>query len=133
MKVVIDSNVLVAAFAARGLCTSVLELCLTVHTIIISDFILNEVRRTLIKKIKMSENDVQAIIDYLKNTGIIADYNKLKENICRDKNDDNILALALDSGAECIISGDKDLLALKKYKNIKITSPREFWEIAGKN
>ncbi len=36
MKIVLDSNILVAAFATRGLCSSLLELCLDRYEIIIS-------------------------------------------------------------------------------------------------
>ncbi|MCL4550295.1 MAG: putative toxin-antitoxin system toxin component, PIN family [Bacteroidetes bacterium] len=47
--------------------------------------------------------------------------------ICRDKDDNNILETAVAAKANVIISGDKDLLVLKKYKNISIISPREFY------
>ena len=35
MKVVLDANVIVAAFASRGLCEAILELCLSEHEIIL--------------------------------------------------------------------------------------------------
>jgi predicted nucleic acid-binding protein len=46
MRIVLDTNVIVAAFAARGLCADVFEVCLENHTIIISEFILSEVEKT---------------------------------------------------------------------------------------
>ena len=45
MKIVLDANVVVAAFAARGLCESVFQFCLDSHEILISDPLLDEVRR----------------------------------------------------------------------------------------
>ena len=45
MRVVFDSNVLIAAFATHGLCHSLFEICLRSHEIVISDFILSEVEK----------------------------------------------------------------------------------------
>jgi putative PIN family toxin of toxin-antitoxin system len=129
MKIVLDSNIIVAAYAGRGLCNSVFELCLDRHSVIISDFILKEVYRTLHSKLKMPIKNVQIIIDYLKEFCILSEYEKLKEIICRDKNDNDIIALALSNNVGYLITGDNDLLVLKKYKNVKIISPRDFWVI----
>ena len=133
MKIVLDSNIIVAAYAGRGLCNSLFELCLDRHEIIISEFILTEVSRTLHNKIKMPLQNVQIIIDYLKEFCILSTYNKLPENICRDKNDDDIISLAVSNNVNYLITGDKDLLVLKKYKKVKIISPREFWVIVKGN
>ena len=46
--------------------------------------------------------------------------------VSRDPDDDNILAAALASGADFIVTGDLDLLHLKSYHKIKILTPREF-------
>ena len=45
MKIVLDANVIIAAFAARGLCESVMEVCLSEHQIALSDDLLNEILR----------------------------------------------------------------------------------------
>jgi len=129
MKIVLDSNIIVAAYAGRGLCNSVFELCLDRYSVIISDFILKEVYRTLHNKLKMPIKNVQIIIDYLKEFCILSEYEKLKEIICRDKNDNDIIALTLSNNVGYLITGDNDLLVLKKYKNVKIISPRDFWVI----
>jgi len=46
--------------------------------------------------------------------------------VCRDPDDDNILAAAVSGKCDCIITGDKDLLVLKEYEGIDIFSPRDF-------
>ena len=51
------------------------------------------------------------------------------EKISRDKDDDKILKCGIESKADFIITGDKDLLVLKEYKNIRIINPREYLEI----
>ncbi|WP_254562986.1 putative toxin-antitoxin system toxin component, PIN family [Dyadobacter diqingensis] len=45
---------------------------------------------------------------------------------CRDAKDDKFLNLAVDAGATAIISGDKDLLVLDPYKNIRIVNASDF-------
>ncbi len=133
MKIVLDSNIIVAAFAGRGLCNSLFELCLDRYEIIISEFILTEVSKTLHNKIKMPLQNIQIIIDYLKEFCVLSTYDKLSENICRDKNDNDIISLAVSNNVDYLITGDKDLLVLKKFKKVTIISPREFWVIARGN
>lgn len=129
MIIVLDSNVIIAAFSSKGLCHSLFELCLTKHSIIISDHILIEVYRILHEKFKMPTKKVDEVIDYLKNFCETQKYEKLKGNICRDKDDDEILALAQSASADYIITGDKDLLVLETFNSIPIVSPWEFWQI----
>jgi len=133
VKIVLDSNIIVAAFAGRGLCNSLFELCLDRYEIIISEFILTEVSKTLHNKIKMPLQNIQIIIDYLKEFCVLSTYDKLSENICRDKNDNDIISLAVSNNVDYLITGDKDLLVLKKFKKVTIISPREFWVIARGN
>ena len=53
-------------------------------------------------------------------------------NLCRDKDANKILALCKNNEIKYIITGDNDLLVLKKYESTKIIKPRFFWEIAKK-
>ena len=47
-------------------------------------------------------------------------------DICRDPDDNLLLALALDGGADYIVSGDKDLLDMVSFREIPIVKPAEF-------
>ena len=49
-------------------------------------------------------------------------------SVSRDKTDDKFIALAIDSGATVIISGDLDLKDLQAYKEVEILSPAQFFE-----
>jgi len=128
MRLVLDSNIIVAAFSGRGLCNSLFELCQDRFHVVISEFIVGEVQRVLMTKIKMPEKNVNLIIDYLKEFCIVENCKNLVEQVCRDRDDDNIIALAKQSNSKYIITGNKDLLVLKKYGNIKIYTARDFWE-----
>ncbi|GAB4534384.1 MAG: putative toxin-antitoxin system toxin component, PIN family [Thermodesulfovibrionia bacterium] len=127
MRIVLDTNVIVSAFASRGLCSEVFEVCLSDHTIIISEHILSEVKEKLISKIHLPNNIAHDIINYLKEVAETSEPEPIYENICRDKDDIKILGNALSGDARFIITGDEDLLSLKRYRNIEIISPREFW------
>ena len=129
MKVVLDSNVIVSAFATRGLCLSIFELSILTNTVVVSKHILSEVERILKNKINVPINTVNNIINYLEENCEILDYTKLPKRVCRDKDDDNIIALALSNNINLIITGDKDILILKKYKHISIISPKDYWKI----
>jgi putative PIN family toxin of toxin-antitoxin system len=127
MRVVLDSNVIIAAFASRGLCSEVFEVCLSGHSIVTSEHILSEVKTNLIKKIRLPESIVRDIMEYLRDEAERVNPSELTDSPCRDKDDNIIIGTALSGNAEFIITGDEDLLVLKTYKGIDIVTPREFW------
>ncbi len=129
MKVVLDSNIYIAAFSSRGLCTSLFELCLDSTVIIISEHILSEINKAFSKKIKLPENKINDVLAYLHEHCMVKDYKELDRKVCRDPDDDNILALAKHTQADYIITGDEDLLVLKDFNSIPIVNPRNFWNI----
>lgn len=45
---------------------------------------------------------------------------------CRDLNDNKFLEVAVNGNADCIISGDADLLVLNPFRGIPIVIPQEF-------
>ena len=132
MRIVIDSNVIIAAFATRGLCNETFELCLAEHSIFICDEITAEVTKALIKKIKVPETIVKETILFLNTHIQKAEPLKPDKKLCRDERDLMVLGLAEKVKAEVIITGDEDLLILKEYKKIKIVNPAAFWKLLGK-
>ena len=126
MRVVLDANVIIAAFAARGLCEAVLEFCLSGHEIILSDHLIGEIRKGLQSKIKLPSPTVNRIISFLSESSTILPPEPLPCNLCRDPNDVKVLGLSLAAQADYIITGYKDLLVLKKFKGIPILSPKSF-------
>ena len=126
MKIILDANVVVAAFAARGLCEAVFELCLDTHDIVLSEHLLREVHKNLVKKVKLPRKRADHIISFLRDNTLLVAPAKLPANLCRDPKDVPVLGLALAVEADCIVTGDKDLLVLKKFRSIPILTPREF-------
>ncbi len=128
MNIVLDSNVIIAAFAARGICHAVFEYCVISHSIVISEHIIQEVIEKLKDKLSMPVLLITDIEKYLRETCTIRNYNPLDQPVCRDPDDDEILALAKHTQAGYLITGDNDLLVLKQFESIAIVTPREFWD-----
>jgi len=128
VRIVLDTNVIVAAFAARGLCAEVFEVCITGHTLVESEYILDEVSRSLLKKVKLPRQFVREIIDYLRSTSEIVEPDTINIPMCKDKDDLPIVGTATKGNASYIVTGDTDLLALRNYLGIDIINPREFWD-----
>jgi putative PIN family toxin of toxin-antitoxin system len=59
---------------------------------------------------RFDRHDLEAIVASVANGGTMYDDPARVEALLRDANDDYLVALARDSGAEAIVSGDKDLL-----------------------
>jgi len=128
MKVVLDTNVLLAAFGTRGLCEALLEVCLESHEIVISDHILTELRKHLVGKFKMPTRQADEIVSFLRAHSTLVKPTKLSKNACRDSDDIPVLGTAVAGGAESLVTGDDDLLSLKHFQQISILSPRAFYD-----
>lgn len=126
MKIVLDTNVLIAALIARGGCHDLLEHCILRHTLLTSDFILNETHEKLIEKFGYAADLADEAVSLLRSRMKLVAPAKLERQVCRDPDDDNILAAAVSGKGDCIITGDKDLRVLKAYEGINIFSPRDF-------
>jgi putative PIN family toxin of toxin-antitoxin system len=128
VKIVLDTNVIFSAFSTHGLAHIVFELCLQHHKIMISQSILKELENNFIGKLKMPIEKSREITSFLKEFCQVSEPAKLTNPVCRDRTDDHILGLAQAVEADCIVSGDQDLLVLLTYQTIPILSPRQFWE-----
>jgi putative PIN family toxin of toxin-antitoxin system len=128
MKVTLDTNVLVAAFISRGVCHDLFEHLARSHSIVTSEFILSELWRVLVEKIRFPETKVDAVIDLIRGRVVIVVDTELGESVSRDPDDDWILSVAHSSACKCLVTGDNDLLTLGTFREIPIIRPSEFWE-----
>jgi putative PIN family toxin of toxin-antitoxin system len=128
MRVILDSNVLIAAVAGRGLCESLLELCLEEHDLIISEELLGEVHRNLVKRIKLPDAVASDFCRLLRNNAIMATPEAVSPGACRDPKDIYLLGLSESADAGFLVTGDKDLIESGWRGATKIVTPRQFWE-----
>ncbi|MBD2152361.1 putative toxin-antitoxin system toxin component, PIN family [Pseudanabaena sp. FACHB-1277] len=126
MRIVLDTNVLIASLISRGKCYALVENSLKVHEIISSKFILDELAEKLQKKFKYEIEDINEALSIFRSKMAIVIPSPLEQQVCRDIDDDWILATALTGKAQCIVTGDKDLLAIARFENIDIIAPVDF-------
>ena len=127
MIIIFDTNVILAAFLTHGASAEVVEYCITEHKVFISTFILGEVEDKLRNKFHFPPAKVADLLRFLRDQMESVEPAKLTSPTCRDSDDDMILATGLSARADCIITGDNDLLDLKQYEGIPIIKPAEFW------
>ena len=133
MKVVVDTNVFVSSVFG-GLPRQVVELWFDGRlTLCLSEPIVTEYQRVLREIGVVSEAEERALIEaFASGEGVLytADPPAV-ERVSSDPDDDKFLACALELEAECIASGDSDLLELESYMGIPIFTPRQLLEQIG--
>jgi uncharacterized protein len=129
VRVCLDTNVLVAAFATRGLCADVLRTVLAEHDLVIGEVILDELRRVLSLKLKVPPERIEAIDAVLRTFPVIPKPATPSELHIRDAADGWVLATAVPGAADVLVTGDRDLLDVAPESSIAIVDPRAFWEL----
>ncbi len=130
MRVVFDTNVLYAAFAAKGFCEEVVDEAAGACELIWSDTLREEFETVLGRRHKIGPATRVALAAYVELCEFV-EPQPLGERVCRDKSDDVVLATGLAGKADVIVTGDDDLLVLKKFRGIRVLSPRQFLELLG--
>ncbi len=128
MRVILDANVLIAAVAGRGLCESLLELCLDEHSLILSIELQDEVYTKLIQKIKVLDVVADQFCALLQNNAEMAVPAKVSATACRDPKDLYLLGLCKATQADFLVTGDRDLLESGWPGPTRIVTPRQFWD-----
>ncbi len=128
MIAVFDTNVLIAAIITEGICSTLLRRARTGElSLVSSPFILTEVRRILARKFRLSHEEVAAALEPIREAiSEIIDHEPKIGRICRDRDDDHVLACALAAKADYLVTGDADLLDIKTFRRVRIVTPRNF-------
>ena len=128
MRVFLDTNVLVSAVATRGLCADVLREILVSHQLVVSNPLVLELKNILHTKIGLPQEIISDFVEVLAQDSILSENTDLVTIDINDKDDILILSTALNGNAELFVTGDKELLELKKIQSMRVISPRKFWE-----
>lgn len=129
MRVFLDTNILVSAFATRGICADVLAVVLAEHRLIAGEAVLGELHRVLAGKIGLPGDIAGEVASLLRReAAVVAVAADSFEIDVRDPDDTRILAEADAGHAEVLVTGDRDLLELAVHAGVTILSPRGFWE-----
>ena len=87
-----------------------------------------ELETTLKRKFKLGPGTQAALAAFVELCEFVVP-SVLPKPVCRDADDDVVLATALAAKADIIVTGDNDLLVLKEFHGIRILPPRQFMEL----
>ena len=125
-RIVVDTNVWVLGIVFGGKPKQILRNIIDGQIQVVSSkALLAELAEVLSKKVKYTSEKVEQIAEQLEELVEIVQPRETIE-ACRDPGDNRVLEAAIEGKCRYVISGDKDLLALKKYKSVRILTPVEF-------
>ena len=125
MTVVLDTNVIVAALVAKGLCHEVVVRALGGCSVATSPALLDELDQTLRATFTLGPA-ATAFLEHLRLRVRLVTPMPLSAPMSRDADDDVVLATAVAADASVIVTGDQDLLVIRRLNRIEIISPRDF-------
>ena len=129
-SVVLDTNIYLSAIIFGGVPRKILELVFQEKIILYtSPEILLEIAIKLKDKFNWSDEKVKKTIKSIANIAILVRPKVKLDIIKKDPSDNKILEAAVSSKSEFIISGDKHLLDIQQFKNIKIIKARKFLDL----
>lgn len=126
LRVTLDTNIIISALLFGGNSRKIVEKIVNrefrVYT---SPRLISELKEVLIKKFKFSNEKITNLEVQILSLFTVINPTK-SITVARDPDDNRVLEVAIESGSKIIVTGDKDLLDLKKYKRIRIINPKAF-------
>ena len=129
MRIVFDTNVLISAVQFGGLPRLALQLAIQSHSLLASAALLEEFERVLIHRFKFPAGAAEKVLNEYRQTCKLVHPTALLHVIAADPSDNRVLECAVYGKADWIVSGDADLLSLKRFRKIPILTVREFVNI----
>lgn len=126
IRVCLDSNVLVAAFAARGLCADLLAHVLSEQHLVLPEVVRDETLRVLTEKLRLPPEALDSVVAVLDRCEGADRTDEPSPVTLRDPDDERVLADSVAAGVQILVTGDKDLLVVAEKSPIPILSPRAF-------
>ncbi len=129
MRAVLDTNVILSGLLWRGAPHTLLELARSgTLTLISSPTLLAELAEVVSRPkfdliLARSNTSREHLLAQVQELAELVVPEPLPQPVCRDPDDDHVLACALAAAADLVISGDRDLLALGTFQTIRILAP----------
>ncbi len=127
-KIVLDTNVLVSAFGWKGSPNRVMQKCVEgVCQLYISTAIIQETKKVLCyEKFDFVQTEIDEFISLVLETAMLVEPEIVLDIIQNDPPDNRILECAVAADCDYIVSGDRHLLEIKRFGNIRIVKPENF-------
>lgn len=129
MRIFLDTNVLVSAFATRGLCSDLFELILLEHDLVLGRHVLDELSRSLLRKLKLPAHNASEIVEFVSGEASQFIAESQPSGAAVGPADARVLGEALATRAEVFVTGDAALLRSRAVEQMKIVSLRRLWEM----
>lgn len=130
-QVVIDTNVWISGLIFGGVPKKIIQLFIEGSIVAVtSEELLSELRRKVNRHFPLFVPQLPLLEASIREKAILVQLGSSPVAASRDKDDDKVIETALSGKASYIISGDKDLLVLRSYENVKIVKPAEFLNVA---
>jgi uncharacterized protein len=134
LRAVLDANVIISTLIQpKGASGQILTSLVDANSfeLIISPALLAELRRALSypkvrKYIKFPKQDLDLWVASIELIAQPVDGNIRVHAVAEDPDDDKYIEAAVEGLAQFVVTGDKHLLSLKFYENIRIVTPRVF-------
>lgn len=128
MRVFLDTNVIASAAATRGLCADVLRTVIEFHELVVCDHLITELRRVLKNKFGASPDLIADMVWLLRQDTLESHVHPLHALPLPDPADVAIVSSALNAAADLLVTGDKEILNLRRIGSLRILTPRQFWD-----
>ena len=126
LRILLDTNVIISAMFFGGIPRQIhLSIVHKVHTGITSSILLSELTDVLRKKFHYSQEAALAVDKQIRKQYELVSP-RVSVHVLSDEPDNRVLEAAITGHCDGIITGDKELLALKKFKNIPIITSNDF-------
>ena len=127
MRVFLDTNVLVSAFATRGLCADLLRHVLVEHELVVGEVVIAELKRVLTQRLEVPRPPVDEIERLLRDHEVVHKPRAHLKLGLDDPNDEWVVASASAGEADVLVTGDADILSAADRIPMPVLSPRGFW------
>ncbi len=128
MKVFPDTNVLVSAYTARGICADLVRFIMAEHELMTGEVNVEEFRRVLHDKFGAADALIDQIEADLRAETVVPTPERPSPLAIRDPDDRWVLATAVSGGADLLVTGDSDLLTVADASGLPIVTPRGCWQ-----
>lgn len=130
MTVVIDTNVWISGLVFGGNPEQIIRYFVDGRFFVVTaEELLSELRRKITRRFPLFIPNQGLLEASIREEAILVQLGTLHVAVSRDVDDNKFIEAAIIGNADYIVSGDKDLLGLKRYKKIKIVKPADFLKL----